>query len=268
MRKIHLSMILTLAVLMVMSLAISVSAESYKAEGHCYFNEAGNDIVCDFDADTLVKNMSELEPGDDFTFRVEFSSRYKDKTHWYMRNEVLKTLEEEYDRANNGGYTYRLTHIPPADSGKRKQVLFSNEEVGGEYKMPADDPTDGEGLHQATNATEEWFYIEDLTKGQKAYTELYVKFDGESEVNDYMDTAGKLMVAYAVEKDTVKPGRKVKTGDDTDLLTPVLTMIAALLLLILTFISFRKDRKNAAKAEMADGAASSSDTSLNGKERE
>ena len=85
-----------------------------------------------------------------------------------------------------------------------------------------------------------------MGKKQAGYTELYVKFDGETEVNDYMDTAGKLLLAYAVELDkTPPPGNKVKTGDDSNLLLYLAVMTAALLMLILTILSFMKDRREA-----------------------
>ena len=155
-----------------------------------------------------------------------------------MKNEVLTTLEQSFDRTENGGYTYRLTHITP--EGKR-QDLFNNAAVGGDSRSG-----NMEGLHQATNATKKWFYIQDLAQGQKAYTELYVKFDGETEVNDYMDTYGKLKVAYAVELDKTGErtgSRLIKTGDSTDLLLPTLVLIVACVLLIFTVLSYRRDRK-------------------------
>ena len=242
------TLILTLAMsfVMVMGLTLSVSAESEEVIGHCYFN--GNDIISDFDSDVVAKTIEGLQPGDDVTFRVEFTNEYKGKTHWYMRNETIETLEQSYDRAENGGYTYTLTHIAPDGS---RQILFDNSTVGGEYtlgshKAKTSRGTDntGEGLHQATNASDEWFFVQTLKKGQSGHTELYVKFDGETETNDYMDTAGRLLLAYAVEKDT---GR-IKTGDETSVLKYIVIMLAAFLMLILTILSYRKDRK-VARAE-------------------
>ncbi len=229
--------ILALTMMMVLGLTISAFAESEEVTGHCYFN--GKEIVSDFDSDVVVKTVSGLEPGDDVTFKVQFENRYNGLTHWYMRNEALVTLEESYDRTQNGGYTYILTHVAPDGS---RQVLFDNSEVGGEAK-----PGNMEGLHQATNALDEWFYIQDLKKGQSGYTELYVKFDGDSEVNDYMDTAGKLLVAYAVELDKTGTTHKktVKTGDSSNLLMYVAVFLAALLMLVFTIMSYRKDRREA-----------------------
>ena len=83
---------------------------------------------------------------------------------------------------------------------------------------------------------------------QKAYTELYVKFDGETEVNDYMDTYGKLKVAYAVElenagKTTNKVSGATSTGDDSNLLMLIAIMTLAALLALLTIMSWLRDRK-------------------------
>lgn len=231
--------VMTLALGLLLGLPAFACAESTTVNGHCYFN--GDDIVGDFNSNTIADKVRGLEPGDDVTFKVEFKNSYDETTNWYMRNEVIKTLEQSFDRTENGGYTYRLTHITP--EGER-QDIFDNSEVGGEAK-----PGGMEGLFQATNATDEWFFIQKLAQGQKAYTELYVKFDGETEVNDYMDTYGQLGVEYAVELD--KAGAKkhtTRTGDDANLLWPIIMLIGAALLGTLTLLSWRKDRKEGSKA--------------------
>ena len=242
--------VLALTLTMMLGLTISANAESKKVDGYCYFN--GSDVVCNFESDVIADTVSGLEPGDDVTFEVTFENRYKgaDSTNWYMRNEALKTLEQSYDRTQNGGYTYILTHVDP--DGK-ETVLFDNSTVGGEYTMPTDGSktthggeNTGEGLHQATNAADEWFFIQNLKYKQHGTTRLYVKFDGDSEVNDYMDTKGELLLAYAVELENSASATKytsVNTGDTTSILMPIVVMLAALLLLILTIISFRKDRR-------------------------
>ena len=240
-------MILALTMALVIGLTSGVFAESEEVTGYCYFD--GDKIVSDFDSDIVVKTVRGLEPGDEVTFKVKFENQYPGTTHWYMRNEALKTLEESFDRTQNGGYTYRLTHYDPDNN---KQVLFDNSEVGGDAK-----PADMEGLHQATNALDEWFFIQDLDQYEHGYTELYVKFDGDSEVNDYMDTAGKLLVAYAVELDNTKPEKhrkRVYTGDENNLLNYLALMLAAMLMLILTILSYRKDRRDM-RAEAAGDAS-------------
>ena len=255
MRKTRSMIILALTIVMMLGMTTFVNAESSTVNGTCYFN--GNDVVCDFDSNKVNDTIRGLEPGDDVTFEVKFTNEYKETTHWYMRNEALATLEQSYDRTENGGYTYILTHVAPDGS---EQVLFDNSKVGGSgsdghsyaikpksSKGSHGSENTGEGLHQATNATEDWFFIQTLKKGQSGKTRLYVKFDGESEVNDYMDTAGELLVAYAVELDekdtTIKT---VKTGDSTDILTPLAMMLASLLMLIFVIMSIRKDRRDTA----------------------
>lgn len=255
--------VLTILMAMAVAFAAASNAETRKVDGHCRFT--GTEIVSDFSSKTIADSVRGLEPGDEVIFTVEFKNDYRVPTDWYMKNEVLTTLEESFDRTENGGYTYRLTHINP---DKEREVLFDNSAVGGDSKAG-----DMEGLHQATNATKEWFFIQTLQKDQIAYTELYVKFDGETEVNDYMDTYGKLKVAYAVElneEDNVddkeeyeeeekeekekgsskKKTRKtksgkglIKTGDNNNLLFPVIALIVAGILMVLTVISYMRDRK-------------------------
>ena len=267
--------VLALTLVMVLGATLSTSAESYEENGSCYFN--GKKIVSTFSSEKVNDTIRNLEPGDEATFEVEFENRYDGTTHWYMKNEALETLEQSYDRTENGGYTYKLTHVGPDGE---ETVLFDNSKVGGagedghSYAIkPRSSQAShgyentGEGLHQATNATDEWFFIQTLENGESGKTRLYVKFDGESEVNDYMDTAGELMVAYAVELDTDKPDkpyRRVNTGDTTNLLLYIATMLAAMLMLIFTIMSYRKDRRMA-KAEA--GAESAGERNVR-KERE
>ena len=264
------TLILTLAMsfVMVVGMTLSVSAESNTVTGSCYFD--GSNIVCDFDSNVVADTVKGLEPGDDVTFTVEYTNEYKGKTHWYMRNETIETLEQSYDQAKNGGYTYTLTNVAPDGS---REVLFDNSTVGGSdtngnpskispksSKTSRGTDNTGEGLHQATNATDDWFFVQTLKKGQSGRTELYIKFDGESEVNNYMDTAGSLLLAYAVEKDT---GR-IKTGDETNVLKYIAVMLAAFLMLILTILSYKKDRKT---ARVEAGAYCGSMTEQSGKVR-
>jgi hypothetical protein len=144
-------------------------------------------------------------------------------------------LDDDFG-AENGGYTYVLKNVGP--DGK-ETVLFDNSEVGGENitnKL--------QGLKQATNATGDYFFIQNLKAGQSGKTLLHIEFDGETEVNDYMDTAGKLMIAYAVEKDSAKTTTtSVKTGDQVKMWKLYALGGAALVAMILLIFSWRKDRK-------------------------
>ena len=224
-------------------MSAGVFAESQKIDGSCYYD--GSDIVSDFDSGQVATAVTNLQPGDDVSFTVKYTNKSNESTDWYMSNEVIQTLEKANgskkvagtDAAQNGGYTYELIHT---DKNGKKEVLFSNAKVGGEAK-----PAGMEGLEQATNALDEWFFIQTLGKDESGTVRLNVAFEGETEVNDYMDTSGKLQVKFAVEK-TPKGGNKngkgVKTGDTANLWPWVIAMlIAGLLLLWLALRSRRKD---------------------------
>lgn len=238
---------LLLAAALIAASALSVCAESSSIDGSCTFD--GRKISSDISSEAVAKAVSELQPGDEVTFTVEYTNEDSESTDWYMENTVVKTLEEtEQARktvegtgdAADGGYTYELTQI--AGSGKKK-VLFSNDKVGGESR------TGGmQGLEQATNALENWFYIDTLKSGESGTVELHIAFDGETQANDYMDTDGELNLRFAVEKqkegNPPPPPDRVKTGDESRLIMwTAIALAGGLLLMILAFLSRRSDRK-------------------------
>lgn len=245
--KRHYMISLLTAVIFIIAMSGSALAVSFPQEqGHCVYD--GQEITSDFDSSGADVTQSHLEPGDEVDYVVTYTNKSNETTEWYMVNEVLDTLEKNSNQAENGGYTYLLQNVGPDGT---KTTLFDNEKtVGGKndneekgYDLP-------EGLKQATNATGEYFFIQELKPNQSAKTILHVSFDGESEVNDYMDTEGALMVKYAVEKKTTGTNKKVKTiyshtktGDTMDLLKFIALMSAALLVAILAILSWRKDRR-------------------------
>ena len=187
-------------------------AETMKYNGRAYFD--GKAVHSTFKTGEIADAVSELQPGDSVSFRVKYTNRYDGDTDWYLENEVLQTLEKA-DAARkvpdgtgtpeNGGYTYELIH---RDRNGKKTVLFSNSKVGGEAK-----PDNMQGLEQATNALDDWFYIQTLGKGESGVLTLNVKFDGETEVNDYMDTNGGLMLRLGVNVNS-KSGSGSDSGSD------------------------------------------------------
>ncbi|MBQ6622302.1 MAG: hypothetical protein IJH75_05665 [Mogibacterium sp.] len=232
-----LTLALTAALVLGMSTACYGESSSFTEE--CVYNGSSK-IESDFDSDSFAATVRNMEPGDDIEYTITYKNATKDTTEWYMRNRVLETLEQSKDPAENGGYTYRLVNIGP--DGK-ETVLFNNSEVGGETVVE-----DLEGLLQATNATGEYFFVQELGAGQQAKTNLYVYFDGEAEVNDYMDTYGALMVSYAVEKKGEKPDNpptsRINTGDRNRLYFLITVNACAIVLLILALIFWRRSRKD------------------------
>ena len=236
--------VLALALVMIIGMSSSVLAESSSYDGTCTFT--GSKIVSSFDSAKVASMVSGLQPGDDVTFNVQYKNGYDASTDWYMENSIVQTLEKTTaakkvsgtGTAEKGGYTYELTLFKSDGS---KTVLFSNEEVGGDAKV-----NKMEGLEPATNALDDWFYIDTLKKGQSGKVVLHVAFDGETEVNDYMDTDGELNVRFAVELTPTgtKTTKAVKTGDQSDLLMwAAIGLVAGLLMLVLAFLSRKRDEK-------------------------
>ena len=134
-----------------------------------------------------------LQPGDEALMSLDLSNKNGASTDWYMTNKVLYSLE---DRSRNketagGAYTYRLTYTNPK---KEVTVLFDSDMVGGETVSKA-----GEGLHEATDGMEEYFFLDELSTGQTGTIDLKVALDGETQGNDYQDTLADLEMQFAVE---------------------------------------------------------------------
>ena len=217
-------------------------ANSYEFRGHCSYT--GSKITSDFTSNDWAAAQKGLQPGDSLKYVITYKNNSSDTAKFYMRNKVLETLEEKKEPAENGGYTYVLKNAGPDGT----QTLFSNDEVGGDYTPKKS----LEGLLQATNATGKFFFIQELKPGESAKTILHVGFDGETEVNDYMDTEGSLLVQYAVEKKN--PGKKVKTivskvrtGDTARILLFACLMAAAVVVALAAILLARRDRKRQEK---------------------
>ena len=111
-----------------------------------------------------------------------------------MRNKVLSTMEDSFANANErsgGSYSYKLTYRNPKGEDK---IILTNEVVSG-------DKGTGEtkGLFDATDATGEWFFLEDLAPNATAWMMLEVSIDGETHGNTYFDTDASVQLAFAAE---------------------------------------------------------------------
>ena len=260
--------VLALTFILILGMTVSASAESYDYDGICTFT--GGRMVSSFSNAEVAKAVENLQPGDEVTFTVEYKNLYDGSTDWYMENSIVRTLERTSAAKKHvagtgtpegGGYTYELIQT---DSSGSTNVLFSSDRVGGEnasggeYSIINNKNKEREGLEPATNALEDWFYIDTLGKGASGKVVLHVAFDGETEVNDYMDTDGELNVRFAVElpQTATTSARAVKTGDQSRLLMwAAIGLCGGILMLILVFLSRKKDRKDA----MAEAGAGSVD---------
>lgn len=233
------------ATLLTMMLPVTAMAETYSGgDGwSVYFD--GSKMTSSFKNTDMDDVLMGLQPGDDANFHLSLENKYSNATDWYMTNEVLQSLEESQTVANGGAYSYLLTYIDP--EGK-STVLYDSDKVGGENSEDVNKAA-GEGLHQATDSLEEWFFLDRLEAGEKAEITLYVKLEGETQGNTYQDTMAKLQMNFAVElADTTStppsPGTtstsstgntttsspSVKTGDySRPLLFAIVALIAGLI---------------------------------------
>ena len=133
----------------------------------------GENLVSDYNA----IDVSDLQPGDSQTYTIKVQNDGDEETDWWLSNEVVQSLEDSTE-ASGGAYTYILQY--------NGEDIYNNDTVGGE------DTTGGEGLHKATNAMEEFFFLGTLAAGDSGEVTLTVALDGESQGNSYQDAAGQI----------------------------------------------------------------------------
>ncbi len=232
------------------------------------YNSAGS-LEDNYTQRSWADNISKLQPGDDITLSVEIRQSNDTPADWYLSNAVLKSLED--GDASGSAYGYKLSYEGPSNS----RTLYESQSVGG--KGSAD------GLAEATNAMDDYFYLGTLSKGQTAKVILNVSLDGETEGNAYFDTLARLSLKFAVEpnvnpennyvnkteeKQEVKQGEQqsvvnrtvsanrqnlAKTGDRTSMF-PLYLLIAAVGIICLA-IAIRRMRNNKNEDNNEEGGA-------------
>lgn len=225
------------------------------------------EMVSNFSSDNFADVLDYMQPGDSAHFQVMIENSYSGETDWYMSNEVIQSLEDASQTASGGAYSYILTYT---DFEGSVTTLYNSDTVGGENYFE-----NLEGLHEATNALSDFFYLDSLKKDESGTVNLYVMLDGETQGNDYQDTLAQLQMNFAVElpvqneeHNTVekivyryhdnhivrteedKIINIVKTGDETNLV-PLLIIAGILGLLLLTVgiigVRLRKQMKGVEK---------------------
>lgn len=184
--------LLLLTVFICMSAGITVMADELTGDNN-WLVEFNSDkqMVSNFASSNFDDVLDYMQPGDSALFTVEIKNSYGSETDWYMTNKVLKSLEDASNTAAGGAYSYMLTYIGPKGN---KITLYNSDEVGGESYLK-----DLEGLHEATSALTDFFYLDTLSKGEVGMVSLYVKLDGETQGNDYQDTLAQIQMNFAVE---------------------------------------------------------------------
>lgn len=219
-----------------------------------------------------------LQPGDDITFTISLENEYAGTATWYMTNEVINSFEQgrgahtggEEGATTGGVYEYVLTYIKPDGT---PVTLYDSKILGGTEELSEELRNRLGGLRGATDELKDYFYLDDLTQGQKATITLNIALDGETQGNAYQDTLADLQMNFAVElprttpTPTVSPtpttpgsstnrsstttGRSttsstsvVKTGDETNLRGYFIAVgVAGAVLLVLGIVAVRYRKK-------------------------
>ena len=226
---------LAMMAMMVVGTTMTANAEDFKGSQTWLANFTGEKIESNFTSASIADEILQILPGDTITLEVSIQNSFEDETDWYMTNEVLKTLEESKDVAEGGAYTYILSY--EGADGTVKE-LYNSDTVGGEGDVTAD----LEGLHQATDSLEDYFFLERLDKSEKGTVKLFVKLDGETQGNDYQDTLARLQMNFAVEK--VAGPIVVQTGDATNMMMYAgMALVAGMALFFVAFLNSRRNRE-------------------------
>ena len=151
---------------------------------------SGEKMESNFSSEDIIDAIGAMQPGDSVTLKVGVENQDDAGSNWYMKNEVLRSLEADRSRASGGAYTYRLAY---QDAQNNETVFFDSDTVGGEGSE--------EGLGEATSSMEEWFFLDNLAAGKSGTVELTVALDGETIANNYQNTLAELELAFAVEPD-------------------------------------------------------------------
>lgn len=185
------------------ALAEDIDGGSYSVT----YTASGN-MEDDYSSSEYISQVSSMQPGDSITFVVATKHQNSTTADWYLTNEVVKSLEE--GDAQGSAYGYLLTYEGPAGSNNSR-TLYESQSVGGDSSA---------GLADATSAldSEDYLFLDTLSKGQEGTVTLKVTLDGETEGNAYFNTLARLKLAFAVEEnvdDTANPSSPSSTSTTT-----------------------------------------------------
>ena len=238
---------LAAALILTLSSAVTVLAEDRQGPSGWQVTFDGKKMERNFSSSDMSNEAGQMQPGDSVEFTVTLKSTYDGKTDWYMKNEVLESLEDAGNAAG-GAYDYLLTYT---DTSGQTTNLYSSEKFGGEGKI------NGVGLHGATTTLQNYFYLDRLGSGETGVVKLKVALDGETLVNDYQNTLARLQMDFATELVDNTPGdttnlrpdrNAVKTGDDTEIMRYLLIMLVSGMVLFVGAILLLR-RQNEEEAE-------------------
>lgn len=244
---------LAAALALILASSVTVLAEDRMGASGWQVTFDGKKMESNFTSSNMSDEVGAMQPGDSVELMVTIKNTFDGQADWYMKNEVLESLEDAGDAAG-GAYDYLLTYT---DTKGQTTTLYSSEKFGGEGKI------NGVGLHGATRTLQNYFYLDRMGNSESGVVKLKVALDGETLVNDYQNTLARLQMDFATElvsgNQSATPGdpsslrtdrNAVKTGDDTEIMRYIILMFASgLLLLAGGIIMLRRQQEEEAKGE-------------------
>lgn len=210
---------IALAAFLLAGNVLTVHAEDYQGKDGWKAEFTGSGIESNFGAREFIEQVENLQPGDSITINVAVKNSSSRSADWYMSNEVIQSLEDsDGSKASGGAYTYELTWKGTGNP----TTLYSSESVGGEKSVLGRAKAGaGEGLHEATESLENFFYLDTLGNGGSGTITLRVALNGETQGNAYQNTLARLKLNFAVEEAVSGESRRVtRRGADTVVYTP------------------------------------------------
>lgn len=215
----------------------------------------GKQMESNFTSGGMSDEVGAMQPGDSVEFTIALKNNFSGQADWYMKNEVLESLEDAGNAAG-GAYDYLLTYT---DTAGETSTLYASEKFGGEGRIG------GMGLHGATTTLEDYFYLDRMGSSASGTVKLKVALDGETLVNDYQDTLARLKMDFAVElvssgtEDTGAPGENtgtptgkiIRTGDEMDAVRSLILMFGSgVVLLAGAFLMFGRKKQEVVLQEV------------------
>lgn len=204
--------------------------------------------VVSFDGVDMFSDFSNasftgMVPGDEKTVEIELKNDADFDADWYMKNDILSALAEGREKSG-GAFEYEVIYDGT--------VIYSSETM-------LDNDT-ANGISDNISALNDFIFLDTLAPGARKVLSLYIKVEGETQTNVYMNSLSSIRASFAATSDvgetTVTFETKytenttsnrvgiVKTGDDFNLqLYTILFIVSGILVLGLGVFSFYKDRK-------------------------
>ena len=194
--------VIVLLIALLLALPLSVKADTYPKETKEWtVTFDGKKLKTNYTSREVADAMAGMQPGDNAELKITLINEHTESSTWWMENKIIKSFEDKLN-ISGGAYKYSLSFT---DASGTETVLYSSEKVGGTGSKT--------GLHEATDALENFFILGDIESGESAVVTVRFELDGETQGNVYQDTIGELQLDFAVEvPDSPEIFRIPKTG--------------------------------------------------------